>query len=174
LGTATVFACIPPALGAGVDALFVALYAAILILIGVIDLEHRLILHIVTLPATGLALLGSLPAGYTNLLSALLGALFGFTLFFLLYQLGRRLYGPGALGFGDVTLAMMMGAMMGFPLIALTLATGMLIAGVCSLILIAVRLRSRRSSMAYGAALALGGLIMIVWGAQIYGMYFAG
>jgi leader peptidase (prepilin peptidase)/N-methyltransferase len=172
LGTAMVFGCIPLALGISVDALFVALYAAILILIVVIDFEHRLVLHIVTLPATTLALLGSLLVGHTNLVSAFLGALFGFALFFLLFQLGRRLYGPGALGFGDVTLAMMMGAMLGFPLIMLTLATGMLIAGAWSLMLLATRLRSRRSSMAYGAMLALGGLIMIVWGPQIYGAYF--
>ncbi len=174
LGTALVFGSIPLALEISVDALIVALYAAILILIVVIDLEHRLIPHIVTVPATGLALLGSVLADYTNLLSALLGALFGFALFFLLFQLGRRIYGPGALGFGDVTLAMMMGAMLGFPLIMLTLAIGMIIAGAYSLALLLTRLRSRRGSMAYGAVLALGGLIMIVWGPRIYGLYFSG
>lgn len=150
---------------------FVALYVAILILVIVIDLEHRLILHAVTFPATVLALAGSFFVNYTSFWLAVIGALSGFVIFLLFFLLGQFLFGPGALGFGDVTLSMTMGAMLGFPYIIFALVIGILIGGVFSLLLLLSRLRSRRSYMAYGPYLAIGGLIMVIWGPQLYHWY---
>jgi leader peptidase (prepilin peptidase) / N-methyltransferase len=140
------------------------LYIAILLLIMVIDLRRRRILNIIALPATGLALLLSLAQGWRSFYLTILGALIGFLFFYLLFLLGKRLYGAGALGFGDVKLALLLGAMLGFHYIIFTLALGILMAGVTALILMSGRQRFHRwNTLPYGVFLAWAGIMVLVW-----------
>lgn len=172
--TPVIFAFLPTLISRPADLLFGALYVSILILIIIIDLEHRLILHVVTIPSTLLALVGSYFISNNNPLLALIGAVLGFLVFFVLYWLGRQLFGPGALGFGDVTLSMTMGAMVGFPYIVFALVIGIILGGLISFTLIVSGRLSMRSYVAYGPFLALAGIIMVVWGEQILSWYVAG
>lgn len=169
--TTLIFALLPSLIGRPVDLLFGAAYIAILILIIVVDLEHRLILHKVTLPSTVLALIGSFFISNNNLLLALLGAVSGFIIFFALYWLGKQLFGPGALGFGDVTLSMTLGAMVGFPYVLFALIMGIILGGIISFGLIVSGRLSMRSYVAYGPFLAMAGIITVVWGEQILSWY---
>ncbi len=148
-------------------------YFTILVLIIVIDMEHRLILHVVTFPTTLAGLIiGFFEISSTDLRSAALGAVAGFVIFYLLYLLGYLMFGRGALGFGDVTLSMTLGAMLGIQLILPTLIIGILIGGVASLLLILFRIRGLRSHIPYGEFLAVSGMIMLLWGYEIVGWYF--
>jgi leader peptidase (prepilin peptidase)/N-methyltransferase len=145
-------------------------YSAVLILIMVIDLETKLILHLVTFPTTVIAIILSNFMGNENsLISSLTGAVTGFIFFYILYWIGQLALGPGALGFGDVTLSMTMGAMLGFHRIIFTLVLGILIGGGASLILIASGRRGMY--LPYGQYLAVAGLIMLVWGQSIFEWY---
>ena len=148
---------------------FIVMFVFTLII--VIDIEHRLILHIVTFPA-GVVFL--LLAGFNTELTfarSLLGGAFGFILFFGLYLMGglfgrwmasRRGMDPGevAFGFGDVTLAAVIGLLLGFPAVIEALVRGILYAGVFSIgYLIYLSLRKRYSSfipIPYGPFLILG------------------
>ena len=118
-----------------------------------------------------IALVASIPLSDNGPLLAAFGAVVGFIFFFLAYLLGRRLFGPGALGFGDVTMATMMGAMLGFQRIFFALVLGILLAGLWGLIVLLSRRGSRRTYFAYGPFLALGGMVMIIWGNQIYAWF---
>jgi leader peptidase (prepilin peptidase)/N-methyltransferase len=145
----------------------------IFLLIFVIDIEHRLILHIVTLPAGVLFfLLAGLNSDLTYIRS-LMGGAFGFILFFLLYLFGglfsrwvaqRRGMDPDevAFGFGDVTLATVIGLLVGFPAVIEALIRGILYAGLFSIVyLLYLSLRRRYSSFVpipYGPFLILGAL----------------
>jgi leader peptidase (prepilin peptidase)/N-methyltransferase len=99
---------------------------------------------------------------------SLVGGFLGFVLFFLVYLLGQRLFGPGALGFGDVTLAATLGFMLGFQYIFFALVLGVLLAGLWSLLGLLTGRVSRRTHFAYGPFLAVAGIVMIIWGDQIY------
>ncbi len=149
---------------------FTALYSAILILIIVIDLEHFLILHVVTLPGTALALLAAFIIPDQNWRLALAGAASGFLLFFLFYWIGQLLFGAGALGFGDVTLSLLLGAMLGFDRIFFALLLGILLGGVSSLIIMVLRRRGR-FHIPYGPYLAVSGIVMLIWGRQVFLWY---
>jgi leader peptidase (prepilin peptidase)/N-methyltransferase len=94
---------------------------------------------------------------------SLAGAIVGFLFFYALYWIGGKLYGPGALGFGDVKLAMLLGAILGLQQILITLSLGMLLAGVTSIILLLAKTGNRRSALPYGAFLALAGITVLVW-----------
>lgn len=171
--TPLLFALLPLLVSDTADLVFGALYIAILILVIVIDIEHRLILHVVTIPSTVLAIVGSYFISSNAPLYAVAGAAFGFVVFFAFYWLGQRLFGPGALGFGDVTLAMTMGAMVGFPYIVFALVIGILLGGLITFLLILSGRLSLRSSVAYGPFLALAGIITVVWGEQILRWYIS-
>lgn len=153
--------------------LIIGLYLSILVLVIVIDIEHKLILHIVTVPTTLIAILGlSWLLPDNNMRLAAVGALTGFVMFFIFFWIGERFFGQGALGFGDVTLSMTMGAMLGFQYIIPTLVLGILFGGVLSGLLLLFRIVNRSSYLPYGPFLAIAGMIMLVWGDPLLTWYF--
>ena len=171
--TPLLFAALPIFLQHPADLFFGALYVAILILIIVTDVEHRLILHAVTFPGTLLALVGSVFMPGNSIVLSLLGAATGFGLFFAFFWFGRWLFGPGALGFGDVTLATLLGAMLGFPYVIFALVIGVLLGGLISLLLILTRRLKMSSYMAYGPYLAAAGILIILWGEPLLEWYLS-
>ena len=82
--------------------LITCFYIVVLLIIIFVDFQQRRILNVVALPTTVSSLLIGLILGQRYFILAFLGALAGFLFFYALYWLGRQLYGPGALGFGDV------------------------------------------------------------------------
>lgn len=169
-----IFASLPWLIQPPADLIIYSIYIAILLLVIVIDIEHRLVLHVVTFPTTAFALVASFFLYQMTVALSIVGALTGFIIFFSLFFVGQKLFGRGALGFGDVTLATMLGAMLGFQLILLTLVFGILLAGLWSLIILITRKGSLRSYFAYGPFLALSGILMIIWGEQILNWFSMG
>ncbi|MFP3853359.1 MAG: prepilin peptidase, partial [Anaerolineales bacterium] len=119
----------------------------VFLLLTITDFEHRLIPHAVSLPSIAVvAFLASLnPA--RGLEKTMLGGLAGFGLVFLLYLFGevysrwqaRRRGEPLeeiAFGFGDVTLATLIGVAVGWPAVILAIMIGVLAAGGFSLVYI--------------------------------------
>ncbi len=153
---------------------------AVFLLIVVTDLEHRLILNVVVLPAAVLfAVLGMLDPN-RGAQKTLLGGLVGFVSFYLLYFLGglfgraaSRLRGKElsevAFGFGDVNLAGLIGLILGWPGVLVGLVLGIFAAGAFSLVfLVWMAVRRRYSAFTpfpYGPFLILGALAVYfrVW-----------
>ena len=143
-------------------------------LVVVIDIEHHLILHPVSLAGGLLGFgVGVLLHGF---LPTLLGGLAGFGLMFLLYLLGNafavlasRLRGvaleEGAMGFGDVTLSGVLGLMLGWPGILLGLVIGIVIGGLASLVYLVVSFLLRRyrafTAIPYGPFLVAGAVFLL-------------
>lgn len=165
--TAVIFAAMPLFFTNPVELIIYTLYMAIFVLIIIIDLENRLILDIVTYPGTLLALLFSFILPHINWPSALLGTVIGLVLFLGIYWLAKVTFGPGAIGQGDVKLAMMMGAMLGVPSIIAAIVMGIILGGVISGFLLATRLVNRHTYLPYGQYLAISAMIMLVWGSAI-------
>jgi leader peptidase (prepilin peptidase)/N-methyltransferase len=142
----------------------------------VIDVEHRLILHIVSLVG---AIIGLIIGTITNgFLATLLGGVVGFVFMFIFYFFGiqfaryrSRKSGlensdEEALGFGDVTISGVLGLLMGISNVLYGLITGILLAGVFSILLIvglliAKRFKSGDVYIPYGPFLILGACVYI-------------
>jgi len=146
---------------------FFALYTAIFVLIGVTDLERRLILNVVSIPAMALAVLGSFFTGHVTWWSALLGGVIGYVFFLVAALLGNALLGPGAMGGGDVKLAGFVGLVVGFPFVVVALVLTILSGGLVSFFLLVTGLRSLRSPIPYGPFLIVGGWVTMIWGPEI-------
>ncbi len=146
---------------------WVSVYTAILILITVTDLEHRLIFNVVILPSI---LLGIVAAFFTPGLywpSALVGGAAGFIISYL-----AALFARGGLGTGDVTLSTFLGLIIGFPYILLSLSFGVFLGGLVAFLLLVTRRVGMKSFIPYGPFLTITGWIMLIWGVQIWGHYF--
>ncbi len=183
LGTAGLFAFLWARYGTE-DWRFLVLYtvyASILVLVLIIDLEHRLILNVVIYPAWLLALAGSFlhPKPYFYRL-ALVGGAVGFGLLFLIYLGGElfirivsRMRGKPlhavAFGFGDVRLGGFIGLILGFPAVLtallITVLTGGLFGSVYWLVrAVILRRYSLFTAIPYGPFLVLGAMVVMFWG----------
>ena len=169
-GTAVLFFLLPLWLTVPANLIFNSLYIAILILIIVTDLEHRLIFNKVIYAGTALALVGSffVTGDENNVKLAIVGGIVGLVIFYPLYWFANKLYGAGAvaLGMGDVKLALMLGVMLGFHRIFFALFWGIILGGVITLILLLSRRVTRQTALPYGQYLALAGIGMLIWGAD--------
>jgi leader peptidase (prepilin peptidase)/N-methyltransferase len=160
LSLAIWMALVPPTrLGLWVGLLLLAYF----MLVTVIDMEHRLVLHVVSLVgAIGGVVLGTALRGQTDffqgLLNSILGGAAGFLMMLVLYYLGElfnrwmsRLRGQQidevAMGFGDVTLSGVLGLMVGWPDVAGMLLVGIILGGLISGLYLAVSLLARRYQM---------------------------
>ena len=138
-------------------ALLAGLFAAVLVLLAVVDWEQRRLPNMVVLPALAAAVaLSAQP------LAAVVAAALAFVVFLGLFALGRRLYGPGALGMGDVKLAALVAAVVGLPAAGTALLLGVLLAGGAAAVWLLSGRAGRGALLPYGTFLALGGLVVLV------------
>jgi leader peptidase (prepilin peptidase) / N-methyltransferase len=159
-----------PALGF-LPGLLLLVYLAVIV---VIDLEHRLILHPVSLVGAVIGLgIGTWLHGF---IPTLLGGLAGFGSMLLFYFLGA-LFARGisrwrgepfeddALGFGDVTLSGVLGLILGWPGIFLGLLLAVLAGGLISLVYLIIMLATRRyrafMAIPYGPFLVAGTVLLL-------------
>lgn len=172
--TGLVYAALLYAYGPTIIFGVLAVYAAILVLVFVIDLERSLILNSVV--ATGLIFalvvaaivqptwLGDL--GAHAFVSALAGMAAGFVLLFLIALVAR-----GGMGWGDVKFAAFMGAATGIPLVFVALFCGIILGGITGITLLVTRKRTRKQTIPFGPFLAAGTMATLLWGTQMLRWY---
>jgi len=166
VGLAAAYVYLWIAFGPSAKLVLYLLYGAIFALVLITDIERRLILNVVMLPSMLLAIvaipLTEMPWDYT-----LLGGAIGFGFFFVAALVGNAIFGSGALGGGDVTLATFVGLIVGFPLIIEALVLTILIGAGVSLLLIVTRVRTLRDHIPYGPFIVAGAIITLLWGYPI-------
>ena len=149
----------------GLSAEFVAtaIFCVVLLVILRIDWRHHLIFQNTILIGLMLALayagIASRQPG--ALLWSTLGAVGAALLFLFLYGLAIAIYKRRALGFGDVLLAALIGAMAGTDTV-MALMIGMILGAAGGLLLVALRVRSMRDYIPYGAYLCAGTIITLL------------
>jgi leader peptidase (prepilin peptidase) / N-methyltransferase len=147
---------------------------AALLAISIIDLEHFIVPDRITAPLTvsALALLGLAAAADGNgwrFGRSLLGGLafFGFLLFL-------NLVNPRGMGMGDVKLAFSLGLFLGWlgwGQVFLGGFLSFLLGALVGVALIATKVKGRKDHVPFGPFLAVGTLLVILWGAPILRWY---
>ncbi|HUS82197.1 MAG TPA: A24 family peptidase [Dehalococcoidia bacterium] len=161
-----VFAAISAALIAGAAARFndvaevivVSLYIAVFVTCAATDLASFRVPNVITYPATVLALLAAafMPEG--DLRAALIGGATaaGFMLVALIIS-------RGAMGLGDVKLAIVSGLAVGWPLVGNVLLLMALSGGAVAVVLLAVRVKGRRDPIPYAPFISAATIAVILW-----------
>ncbi|MBN1484808.1 MAG: prepilin peptidase [Chloroflexia bacterium] len=138
-----------------------AFFALVLLLTLFLDWQHHYIYYAVLLPGLVVALLGSWLHPNLNVLNSLAAMVIALLFFVLLLLLGNLLFHGEALGLGDVWLAGLIGAMLGFPGGLWALGLGMALAGVVGALLLLFKKSAPRDYMAYGSYLCMGALLYL-------------
>jgi prepilin signal peptidase PulO-like enzyme (type II secretory pathway) len=150
-------------------------YTSVLIVLGMIDLNHQLISTIIVFPIALVALIVNffVPDLFSlhNLVFGLLGAAVGFIFLLLVMLLYSALRKREGMGLGDVYMAAMMGFMVGFPNIVVALGIGIILGGLTAIFLLVIIKKARTFAIPFGDFLAIGTIITLVWGTQILHWY---
>lgn len=146
------------------------LFAAAMVALFAIDLEHQLLPDAITLPGIVLGLVISLflPPGIVD---ALIGLLVGGGFLWLVGEAYFRYAGEEGMGGGDVKMLAMIGAFLGWKLTILTLVLSSVAGSVIGLTVIALKRGGMKHALPFGTFLALGALAASLWGEQIAAWY---
>jgi prepilin signal peptidase PulO-like enzyme (type II secretory pathway) len=128
----------------------------LLTLIAASDIRERAVYPLLVYPAVILTIVAAPSLGIWRI-DAVKGAAFMALLFLLVYLAARVISGPGALGMGDVSVAVLVGAIAGLSRIDQALIILGFAGGLMALAA-AIRARSFRTAFPYAPALCLGAL----------------
>ena len=143
-----------------------------LLVIFFIDLDFQIIPDVITLPGILFGLgLSFLPGGI-GIYSALIGLLAGGGSLFLIAILGDWLFKKESMGGGDIKMAAMLGAFLGWEKILLIFISASVIGLVVSLVIMCFSAKLRKERMIpFGPFLAVAAVLAISYGDQIIDFY---
>jgi len=158
-----------------------AFLMSILIVVFFIDLEHMIIPNKLVMLAAIAALVVALANAFvpldiygdTRWWNPFLGALLGSGFLLMVAVLGSLIFNSDeAMGGGDIKLMLPLGLLLGWRLTILTLFLSVLIAGGVGILLLALKITSRKSLIPFGPFIVIACFISIMWGYQIINWYW--
>jgi leader peptidase (prepilin peptidase)/N-methyltransferase len=142
-----------------------------LIALTMIDFDTYLLPDDITLPLLWLGLIVNSFAAFTDLPSALWGAIAGYLSLWSVYKLFKLLTGKEGMGYGDFKLLAALGAWMGWQMLPQIILLSSLVGAVIGISLIIIRGRDKNIPIPFGPYLAIAGWIAFVWGDEINQTY---
>jgi leader peptidase (prepilin peptidase)/N-methyltransferase len=143
-----------------------------LIALTLIDIDHQLLPDDITLPLLWLGLLFNLFGTFTDLQSAVIGALAGYLSLWSVYWLFKLATGKEGMGYGDFKLLAALGAWLGWQMLPLIILLSSVVGMVLGIVLMVAKRRGREVPMPFGPYLAIAGWIALVWGSQLVDYYW--
>ena len=142
-----------------------------LIALTMIDFDTYLLPDDITLPLLWLGLIVNSFNAFTDLPSALWGAIAGYLSLWAVYKLFKLLTGKEGMGYGDFKLLAALGAWMGWQMLPQIILLSSLVGAVIGISLIIIRGRDKNIPIPFGPYLAIAGWIAFVWGNTINQTY---
>jgi leader peptidase (prepilin peptidase)/N-methyltransferase len=184
LGTALLFALSYWFFGLSVQFAVLVFYGCLFLVIGVIDLEHQLILNKISYPAMALALvidifrpppglidISFLPGPLLGIINGLMGAVMGLVLILIIYYLYLWLRKLEGFGVGDFKLVVLMGLVTGSGMIIVAIVLGALIGSAAGIFLILFKEKKWLDLLPAGTFLSIGTMLTLIWGNDILNWY---
>lgn len=168
LATALLWAGMAWYYGLSLEALTGALFGTLLIGIALTDAREYIIPNEFTYGGLVIGLVLSAAGGLDAVLSALIGAVVGFGILWLVGVAGRWAFKEEAMGGGDIKMMAMVGAFVGWQGVLLTIFLGAL-AGTA--IFLPLTLLGRKKLVPFGVFLAIGAAVTYVIGPSIIEWY---
>lgn len=153
---------------AGLGAL--VLVAALLALTA-IDFDTQLLPDDITLPLLWIGLALNAFSVYTDLKSAVIGAMVGYLSLWGVYWAFKLFTGKEGMGYGDFKLLAALGAWLGWQMLPLTILLSSLVGAVVGISLMAFGRHGRNMPIPFGPYLAVAGAIALIWGKPLTRAY---
>ena len=154
---------------------FVALAALIfvwsLIALAAIDLDTQLLPDDITLPLLWIGLLVNINHGFTDIQSAVIGAIAGYLSLWSIYWCFKLITGKEGMGYGDFKLLAAIGAWLGWSMLPLVILFSSLVGALVGIGLILAAKLNKSIPIPFGPYLVGGALIALFWGEQLIHTY---
>ena len=142
-----------------------------LIALTFIDFDTQLLPDDITLPLLWLGLLFNLNGGFTDLKSAVIGAILGYLILWSVYWLFKLVTGKEGMGYGDFKLLAAIGAWFGWQLLPAVILLSSVVGAIIGIGLILFKGKGRSTAIPFGPFLALGGIAALFFGQQLAHFY---
>ncbi|HEX8961423.1 MAG TPA: A24 family peptidase [Rhodocyclaceae bacterium] len=147
------------------------LFIAASIALTFIDVDKQLLPDDITLPLLWAGLLFNLFGAYTDLASAVIGAMAGYLSLWSVYWAFKLATGKEGMGYGDFKLLAAIGAWLGWQMLPLTILVSSLVGAAVGIVLIVLARHGRNVPIPFGPYLAAAGVIALFWGKQLNQAY---
>ncbi|MCQ2969669.1 MAG: prepilin peptidase [Clostridium sp.] len=104
---------------------------------------------------------GQIP--WSNILGGILGALI----------IKAIVFSTGAMGEGDIDISLIIGLFLGIKGVILSLLIAFILGGIIASLILILKLKERKSEIAFGPYLAMGAIISLLYGTQIINWYMS-
>jgi leader peptidase (prepilin peptidase)/N-methyltransferase len=146
-------------------------FVTALLVLSLIDLDHRLLPNVITLPGIAVGLAAGLLPGPPTVLSSIAGAAGGYLAFWAVAEVYRRTRGAEGLGQGDWKMTAMLGAFLGWDQMLLAVFLASILGTVVGLGLIALRRGNGKYALPLGTFLGLAGIVVTFVGEPVTTWY---
>ena len=145
-------------------------FATVFLTLTLTDFERRLLPNRIVYPSIVLAIALSWVWPHVSATEVLAGGLAGLALgvSLLIFSLP---FGKGAFGIGDVKMIALIGFVVGPASLLVGVLIGSVVGGLIAATLIVAQLKNRRDYMPHGPYLAMGAVIALFWGPELWDIY---
>lgn len=157
--------------GFGAAALGALIFTWALIALAFIDLDTFFLPDDITLPLLWTGLLFNLWGVFTDLQSAVIGAIGGYLALWSVFWLFKFATGKEGMGYGDFKLLAAIGAWLGWKMLPLTILLSSFVGAAIGILLMVVARHGRNVPIPFGPYLAIAGLIALLYGEAVNKYY---
>jgi leader peptidase (prepilin peptidase)/N-methyltransferase len=157
--------------GVTYQALLAMLLTWSLLVMSLIDYDHKIIPDDISLPLLWVGIIANMFGMFTNIESSLYGAIFGYLSLWSVYILFKLLTGKEGMGFGDFKLLAMLGAWLGWQFLPLIIIASSLFGTLVGGGLVLFRSHDRAHPIPFGPYLAMAGFISLLYGQELINLY---
>jgi leader peptidase (prepilin peptidase)/N-methyltransferase len=151
--------------------LFAWVFVFALIALTFIDFDTQLLPDDITLPLLWLGLLFNMNSGFSDLESAVIGAMAGYLVLWSVFWLFKLIRGKEGMGYGDFKLLAAIGAWFGWKLLPAVILLSSTLGAIIGIALIVLTKRSKEVPIPFGPFLAIGGIAALFFGQQLSQIY---
>ena len=142
-----------------------------LISLSFIDYDTQYLPDQITLPFLWLGLILNLNNTFTDIESAIIGAIAGYLALWSVYHLFKLVTKKEGMGYGDFKLLALLGAWMGWEFLPTIIILSSLVGSIIGISLILLKKHQREIPIPFGPYLAIAGWIVLIWGKEINQSY---
>ncbi|WAJ69813.1 prepilin peptidase [Catenovulum adriaticum] len=152
-------------------ALWAMLFSFILICLCFIDLDTMLLPDQLTLSLIWLGLLANINGQFVDLKDAVIGAVAGYLVLWVVFQSFKLLTNKEGMGFGDFKLLAALGAWMGWQALPIVILLSSVVGAIIGISLIKFQNKDSQTAIPFGPYLAIAGFVAFYWRTEITQYY---
>jgi len=157
-----------------IEAIIYFSFISLLIVISFIDLDHRIIPDIISLPSIPIGLICSFFLPSTNFIQAIIGVLIGGGILYLVAWGYQMITGKEGMGGGDIKLLAMIGAFIGWKGVLVTIFMASSAGTLVGFFLMLLLNKNMKYALPFGPFLSVGAIIYVYAGSELIRWYYTG